>query len=51
MVMPLLCLYFVKILGPASMTTAKLELRAFFGTLSGQEFYLDTDNRMIEKMM
>jgi hypothetical protein len=51
MVMPLNSLYFVNILGSASLTTAKVEIRAFFGTLSGEEFCLDADDGMIVKMM
>jgi hypothetical protein len=33
------------------MTTAKVEIRAFLGILSGEEFCLDADDRMIVKMM
>jgi hypothetical protein len=33
------------------MTAAKVEIRTFFGTLSGEEFCLDADDRMIAKMM
>jgi hypothetical protein len=38
-------------MGSATMTAAKVEIRTFFGTLGGEEFWLDADDRVIMKIM
>jgi hypothetical protein len=38
-------------MGSTTMTRAKVEIPNFFGTLRGEEFCLDADDRMIMKMM